>query len=229
MRIHCFQHVSFENLGNISGWVNEKNHTLSYTHFFEKEPVFPELDTIDALIILGGYMNVDEEDKYPWLRSEKEYVRKAIEAKKKVLGICLGSQLIASVLGSKVYANTQKEIGFYPIEIEPQNALFSHFQRPSVVFHWHGDTFDLPQNTKPIASSKACQNQAYMLENHVLGLQFHLEMNQTIIEQMLMHDGVELQEKGDFIQTKETIRNQYGCLEQNQKDMFTLLDKFFEL
>ena len=230
MHIHCLQHVAFENPGTVAEWALINHHSISYTYFFENDFSFPVIKNIDALLIMGGYMNADEEDKFPWLRQEKAFIKTAIQQGKKVIGICLGSQLVAAALGSKVYASSEKEIGFLPGEVYKEalaHPFFDHFNNPYTVFHWHGDTFDLPQNALLVASSGVCKHQAYLIGNQVLGLQFHLEMNETVMEDMLLHDGQELEEKGTYIQSKETIKNGYVHLEQNKKDMFLLLDKFF--
>ena len=229
MRIHCFQHVSFESPGTIVEWAISNNHYISYTHFYEEGFSLPELANIDVLLILGGYMNVDEESKYPWLKVEKAYIKQAIVKGKKVIGICLGSQLISSVLGAKVYSGITKEIGFFPLNFAEEALflpLFSHFKNPYTLFHWHGDTFDLPLGAQLIASSQTCKNQAYVINDNVLALQFHLEMNEQIIEQLLSHAGKELYEKGDYIQNIDTIRDNFLHLEQNRVDLFLLLNKF---
>jgi GMP synthase-like glutamine amidotransferase len=230
MHIHCLQQVAFENPGTIVEWAKNNGHTISYTYFFEANFALPNVNDIDALLVMGGYMNVDEEAKYPWLVAEKQFIREVIAANRKVLGICLGSQLIAAALGSKVYYANEKEIGFFPISFTNealQHPLFNHFTNRYNVFHWHGDTFDLPSNAILVASTATCKHQAFLIGNSVLALQFHFEMNETVIEDMLLHDGHELEEQGNFIQTKEIIRQHYQHLQQNKKDMFLLLDKFF--
>ncbi len=231
MNIHCFQHVAFENLGTIENWANVNNHKISYTYFFEKDFVFPDLSAIDILIVLGGYMNVDEEDTFPWLKPEKQFIKQAIDSGKKVIGICLGSQLISAALGSKVYPAEEKEIGFHPIQLN-NNALsmslFSHFKNPYTVFHWHGDTFDLPKSAQLIASSEACKNQAYVLGDTVLALQFHFEMNESVIEDMLHYDGQELEEIGKYIQKADEIRSNFHYLQQNKTDLHELLNQFIK-
>ena len=230
MNIHCFQHVVFENPGTILDWAGQHNHSISYTYLFEKDYSIPSINDIDALLIMGGCMNVEEEEKFLWLKEEKKFIRQAIEAGKKVIGICLGSQLIAAALCTKVYKGKETEIGFFPVSFADealQNSLFNHFTNSYNVFHWHGDTFDLPANAQLIASTNTCKHQAYLIGSNVLGLQFHFEMNETVIEDMLLHDGHELEEKGCFIQTKEQIRSNYNILAQNKKDIFLLLDKFF--
>lgn len=231
MRIHCFQHVAFENPGSIVEWAVANKHMVSYTYFFKQHYSIPLLSDMDALLIMGGNMNVDEEVEFSWLNDEKKIIKQAIDAGKKVIGICLGSQLIAAALGSKVYPGTEKEIGFFPIQFSKETLtrpLFSHFTNPYTVFHWHGDTFDLPANAQLIASTAICKHQAFLIGNHVLALQFHFEMNETVIEDMLLHDGQELEEKGKYIQSAYEIKKQYAYLHQNKKDIFLLLDKFFD-
>ena len=229
MKIHCFQHVAFETPGSIIEWAHHHQHDICYTRFYERLPVFPLINDVDILLVLGGSMNVDEDAKYPWLREEKDFIRQAISAGKKVMGICLGSQLIARALGSEVYPQAEKEIGFFPVQFTEegiQHPFFNHFKNPSMVFHWHGDTFHLPAGAALIASSQSCKNQLYLFGNNVLGLQFHLEMNEEVMNEMLLHDIVELNEKGKYIQTKELIKNGYQYLTQNKNDLFRLLDKF---
>jgi GMP synthase-like glutamine amidotransferase len=230
MRIHCLQHVSFETPGTILDWAALHRHTLSYTRFFEESASLPDLNDFDWLLIMGGHMNVDEEDQFPWLKTEKHFIRQAIDAGKKVLGICLGSQLIASALGASVYKGEEKEIGFFPIRfttIAQGNLLFSHFPETYTLFHWHGDTFELPEEAILLASTDVCKHQAFIVNRNVLALQFHPEINETTIEQMLLHDGKELEENGKYIQTVQEIRNYFSLLEQNRKDLFVLLDKFY--
>lgn len=230
MRIHCLQHVAFETPGTILEWAALHNHPVSYTHFFEENFSLPDLNDFDGLLIMGGYMNVDEEESFPWLKVEKHFIKQSIDAGKKVLGICLGSQLIAGALGASVYKGKEKEIGFFPIRfssLAQQNPLFNHFPAEYTLFHWHGDTFDLPEGAKLIASTDVCRHQAFMFKDNVLALQFHPEMNIDTIEQMLLHDGKELEEEGNYIQSVVQIKDQYSVLDQNRKDLFVLLDKFY--
>jgi GMP synthase-like glutamine amidotransferase len=232
MKIHCFQHVAFENLGTIENWAVSNNHSISYTYFFENNISFPDLTEIDMLIVLGGFMNVDDEEQFPWLESEKEFIKKGIDSGIKVVGICLGSQLISAALGSKVYKSQETEIGFYPITFNQtalNSSLFKYFSNPYTVFQWHGDTFELPQGAQLLASSEGCKNQAYLLGANVLAMQFHIEMNETVLNEMLKHDGQELEEKAKYIQTESEIRTNYHHLQQNKTDLYELLNQFTEL
>lgn len=229
MNIHCFQHVSFETPGTIIDWIESKGHSISYTRFFEENHSLPILAEIDTLLIMGGYMNVNEEEKFPWLVGEKRFIREAFDSGKKIIGICLGAQLIAASLGAKVYKGKEKEIGFFPISFTRKalgHPLFNHFKNPYPVFHWHGDTFDLPDWSLRIATTSVCENQAFLIGKNVLGMQFHPEMDESIIEDLMLNDAAELSEEGAFIQNTSEIRNQYNHLHQNKEDLFLLLDKF---
>ncbi len=230
MRIHCLQHVAFETPGTIIEWAILHGHVITYTCFFEDNFSLPELTAFDALLIMGGYMNVDEEQKFQWLKQEKKFIKDSVDAGKQVLGICLGAQLIASALRCVVYPGKEKEIGFFPVSFSTgalRNSLVDHFSSPYTLFHWHGDTFDLPENAVVLASTDVCKHQAYFIHPNILGLQFHLEMNENTIEQMLLHDEEELKEREKYIQSVAEIRDGYIWLEQNKKDLFLLLDKFF--
>lgn len=175
MRAHYLQHVPFEGLGSIEAWLRNKGYATSCTRLFESVN-FPNMEEIDLLIIMGGPMSVNDEKEYSWLVKEKAFIRMAIDSGTPVLGICLGAQLIANCLGAKVYPNPQKEIGWFPIHsIGEESSLFFKFPKSIEVFHWHGETFDLPPGATLIASSEACKNQGFQIGSSVMGLQFHLE------------------------------------------------------
>jgi GMP synthase-like glutamine amidotransferase len=177
MRIHCLQHVPFEGIGSMEPYFIHQGHQLSSTHLYLNES-FPQLHEFDWLIVMGGPMGVNDELQYPWMSIEKLFIKSSIESGKIVLGICLGAQLIADVLGAKVYKNRHREIGWFPINVTEQidSTIFQGvFSQGIKVFHWHGDTFNIPESGIPIASSEACQNQGFIVENRILGLQFHLE------------------------------------------------------
>ncbi len=187
MRIHYLQHASFEGINSLRPWIDAQGHSLTGTELFSGETL-PELDSFDWLIIMGGPMSVHDETKHPWLIPEKAFIRAAIETGKIVLGICLGAQLIANVLGADVRKNAHREIGWFPIQRDPaidNTELATIFPQTLDVFHWHGDTFDIPEGSLPIASSEACANQGFILGNRVIGLQCHPEATPEFAEHLL--------------------------------------------
>jgi GMP synthase (glutamine-hydrolysing) len=190
MRFYCLQHVPFETPGLLTGVVREKGYSLRTIALFNNEPL-PSTADFDGLIIMGGPMSIHDEDIYPWLRAEKALIAAAIREGKKVLGICLGAQLIAAVAGARVYQNPQKEIGFWPVRWT-EEAGERGWPADEVVFHWHGETFDLPAGAVLLASTDACVNQAFLLGDRVLGVQFHPEVTPEIIRAMIAHEGHEL-------------------------------------
>lgn len=186
MRIHYLQHVPFESPSAILNWAESRNHEIKGTLLYKNQNL-PKHDEYDMLIVLGGPMGVHDEKIYTWLKPEKQFIKEAIKQDKFVLGICLGAQLIADVLGAAVYQNKYKEIGIFPLSLSSEAQYQEFFADKSItdfnVIHWHGDTFDLPQGAKLLASSQACQNQAFVYNQKVFGLQFHMEMtSQSLIE-----------------------------------------------
>jgi GMP synthase-like glutamine amidotransferase len=226
MNIHWIQHVPFEGLGSIEGWAGSHGHRMTSTRVYQGE-LFPSVNCLDWLIIMGGPMNVYEDKKYPWLVNEKRFIEDTIKAGKIVLGICLGAQLIADVLGAKVYPNTYKEIGWFPVYLTnegQQFPLFKGLASGAEVFHWHGDTFDLPQGAIQIAQSSACQNQAFIYDERVVGLQFHLETTRQGAEQLIAHCGEELV-TAPFIQPREIILSDEGKFQRINQIMQEVLDQ----
>jgi GMP synthase-like glutamine amidotransferase len=221
MNIHILQHVSFESPGMITDWAADRQHPLSYTFLFEDKIVYPDLAAFDMLIIMGGPMGVYEEAQWPWMKAEKVFIKQAVDAGKMVLGICLGSQLLAEALGAKVYPNGANEIGFFPITII-EDELMNHLPKQWVVFHWHGDTFDLPEAAVLLASSAACKNQGYR-KGRCVGLQFHPEAEAALIQQMVHHEKAELV-KDAYVQTEAAIMEQVHLGDANRELLFQLLD-----
>jgi GMP synthase-like glutamine amidotransferase len=191
MNAHVFQHAPFESLAGIASWLAARKARVGYTRFFEKAKL-SSLNDLDLLIVMGGPMSVNDETELPWLRDEKQFIREAIRSGLPVLGVCLGSQLIASALGARVYRNAQKEIGWFPVEAVPTDADVFHFPGGFQAFHWHGETFDLPPGAIRLARSAACANQAFQVGRRTLGLQFHLEVTPGAVRAFIDNGGGEL-------------------------------------
>jgi len=203
VKVHVLQHVPFEDIGSMAAWLMSRGTKASYTRFFEN-PELPDPDKLDLVIAMGGPMSVNDESVWPWLRSEKRFIHTAIRHGVSVLGICLGAQLVASALGCRVYRNPVKEIGWFPIEgISGSSATF-RFPSRCKVFHWHGETFDLPNGAIRLARSAACENQAYQLNKNVIGMQFHLETTPQSAQALMENCSDELV-AGEYIQPKSQM------------------------
>lgn len=226
LRIHCIQHVDFEGIGYIKSWARINNHTLSYSLLYEKEK-YPKQEDFDWLIIMGGPMNIYEESRYPWLVGEKLFIKKTIESNKTVLGFCLGSQLIADVLGAKVKRNRFTEIGWFTISLTEKNIshkLFKDVDLDQPVFHWHGDTFEIPDKSERIAYSNACDNQAFIYGDRVIGFQFHLEVTPESLLDMVNNGKNELIES-EYIQTDSSILSKQGSIEYCNQTLTKILNR----
>ncbi len=230
MRIHFLQHVPFEGPAGIGDWAAHKGYPVTTTLLFEHGQM-PDQDTFDWLVVMGGPMGVRDEADYPWLTDEKGFIRAAVAAGKTVIGVCLGAQLIAEVLGARVYRNAHREIGWFPIELTEQGraagplAFLSHrFE----VFHWHGDTFDLPDGAVHLARSEGCEHQAFLYADRVLGLQFHLESTPAGVTDLVTNCADEIT-PGKYVQDAERVlaatREDYACINQA---LFGILDRLSE-
>lgn len=227
MNIHCLQHVPFEGLGSIGDWIRSGSHQLGATRFYLNDPL-PAIEHVDLLVVMGGPMNIYEETKYSWFVEEKRFIERAIATHKRVLGICLGAQLVADVLGAKVYANADKEIGWFPIEMTEhahRSNLFTAFPARLDVFHWHGDTFEIPEGAMHVAHSAGCANQAFMYDERVVGLQFHMETTPVSAQQIITHCANEIVE-GSFIQTPQVMLGDLHRFDVINQIMWGLLDRF---
>jgi len=204
MRAHYLQHVPFEGLGSIEPWLEAAGYEITNTRFFESAGL-PDPAMIDLLVVMGGPMSVNDEDRFPWLAPEKRFIRAAINYGKPVLGICLGAQLIARAMGALVYRNSAKEIGWLPIQgVSAIDSPVFGFPPSVEVFHWHGETFDLPSGAIRLARSEGCENQAFQLGRSVIGLQFHLETTPASAREIISHCRDELI-PSKYVQTEKEI------------------------
>jgi len=224
MKIHYLQHVDFEGLSSIEVMLKEKGHHLSHTCLYKNETL-PSISDIDWLIVMGGPMGIYDDDKYPWLEVEKQFIDEAIKADKIVLGICLGAQLIADVLGAKVYKNSQKEIGWFDINCLPEvntTILADAIPETVEVFHWHGDTFEIPERATPLFKSNACNNQGFIYANRVVGFQFHLETTQSSAAALIENCRDEL-DGSQYVQTEKQMLAFPEKFERINQVMFSVL------
>lgn len=177
MNICILQHVPFEGPGTILPFFEGSVHRIKMIHLY-KGQALPSSNWPDFLVVMGGPMGVGDEEHHPWLQDEKKFIGEVIHSGAWVLGICLGAQLIATALGADVTKNKATEIGWFPIQLDPQletSWLQEIFGAEFEALHWHGDTFALPQGAQRFGSSEACENQGFIWNTRVIGLQFHLE------------------------------------------------------
>lgn len=204
MRAHFLQHVPFEGLGSIEPWLRRTGYDISRTSFFESAEL-PDIEAFDLLIVMGGPMSVHDENEFPWLLKEKQFIRSTVQRGRSIPGVCLGAQLIANAMGARVYQNRLKEIGWFPVHGVPSsdNSVFCF--PPSIeVFHWHGETFDLPSDAVRIARSEGCENQGFQLGPSVIGLQFHLETTPESAREIVAHCRAELS-PAKYVQSETSL------------------------
>src|SRR5690242_17640274 len=181
------RHVQAEGLGLLANVLRERGIHHRYLDLPRGDPPPRDLRGVGGLIVLGGPMAVYEADRHPFLATESTLLERALTAGRPVLGICLGAQLIASVLGSRVYAGERREIGWAPITLTPEgreDGAFGLLDPELVVFHMHGDTYELPPDAKNLARSGLYEQQAFRWGDVVYGLQFHLEFTEPMIQRL---------------------------------------------
>ena len=187
-KILVFQHVAWELLGLLNPLLKQARFRIRYVNFDRHPHAQPGLDGYSGLVILGGPMNAGQVEDHPHLLYEQQIIREALERDIPVLGICLGAQLIAAALGATVGPSTQKEIGWYDIDLSAagqSDPLLAIMRTRERIFQWHSDTFALPDGAVHLASSTGCTNQAFRYGDKVYGFQFHLEADEPTIERWL--------------------------------------------
>ncbi|MBI4488477.1 MAG: gamma-glutamyl-gamma-aminobutyrate hydrolase family protein [Deltaproteobacteria bacterium] len=184
----AIQHIDCETLGTIADALRAEGLSTQLIQTFKDQPVPGEIGEALGLIVMGGPMAVYEQDRFPFLRQEIRLIENALQEEKPILGVCLGSQLLAAALGAKVTKGRKKEIGWYPISLTDAamtDPLWSGMQSPFVAYHWHGDIFELPRAAFSLASSDLTRCQAFRCGDHAYGFLFHMEVTEKIIGQMV--------------------------------------------
>ena len=220
LRVHYFQHIADEGYGSPEQHLKNKNAVFSHTPFFSLgkgqsvqnlSSALPQPNDVDLLVIMGGVMSVNDEAIYPWLKQEKDWIRQFMALNKPVIGLCLGSQLIASCLGGHVTKNKYEEIGWWSIfkvdgaaKHDATQRIFD-FPDDVLALSWHNDTFELPENAVLLAGSAACPNQAYQYKHNVLAFQFHPEITPTNLALFLEEKPDITNKDGTYIQSFEEL------------------------
>ncbi|NHB57285.1 glutamine amidotransferase [Acinetobacter sp. 194] len=225
--IYAIQHLAFEDLGSLE----ETFYQLGFrVRYFEAgvEDLTKALEYEGLTIILGGPIGVYETDDYPYIQKEIDLLKVRLEKNLPTIGICLGAQLIAHALGARVYAGHQKEIGWSPLEIRYATDNLLLPLKDTHVLHWHGDTFDLPEQATLLASSSVYSNQAFQVGEHILALQFHIEVAEETLEKWLIGHTCELRHAQISIQQLREDNHRYAqnLAETTAQIMQTFMKKF---
>lgn len=222
-RAVILQHIASENAGTILGHLEKNEIPFQTVHLYEPGHSLPALDEVCALIVMGGPMNVYEEDKFPFLKEENRYIQDAVKRNIPYLGVCLGSQLLAKALGARVYKAARPEIGWDEVRLSEsaqKEGIFSGLGSGRLkVLQWHEDTFDLPAGAAHLASSDAVPNQAYSLNGLFYGLQFHIEVDRPMLEQWF----AKKEDLGKILSEYDAYRDKLaGLTDRIYRDFFAL-------
>ncbi len=220
-RIHCIEHAAFESPGRIAEWATARGHEFTSTRLYDGETL-PAAGAVDAWVVMGGPMSVHDDDKFVWLANEKRVLEDVLRLEKPLLGVCLGAQLVAHVLGARVYRNRFQEIGWFPVEATDAGREGWGLPPKFVAFHWHGDTFELPRDAVHLAKSDACTQQMFAWGSRVLGVQFHLEPTAHGVAEFV-RCGEDLPE-GPYVQSPTEMTASHRRLD----DAHALLDRVLD-
>ncbi len=228
LNLACIEHAPFEGPAAIGEWARLRGHSMNIYRIFEDH--FPDLGNYDGLVMMGGPMGVADLPRLLWMQRELEILSSYLATGKPCLGVCLGAQLIAHTLGAEVYRNKETEIGWYPVQKTADASLqriFAHFPESFTVMHWHSDTFQIPAGATRLAFNEVTENQAFVFQENILALQFHIEMNNTAMEEIVVGAEDELIE-APHIQSKEAlIAGAHSYFPQLKEDLYRMLDRLF--
>jgi len=222
--------VPFEGPSGVARWAAQRGHALDAHAVYSGAPL-PSPEATEALLVLGGPMGVHDERQLPWLTAEKRYIEAALKRTIPVLGICLGAQLLADVMGASVRRAARAEIGWFPVTFTAEalaHPLFEGFPPELNVMHWHGDTFEQPAGMRPVGHSEACANQGFFdAHGRLMGLQFHMEWDADTAARLIEACPEDLHQGGPFVQTPQDILDRPACYAAAQDYMHCLLDRLY--
>ncbi|MBI5124405.1 MAG: type 1 glutamine amidotransferase [Candidatus Omnitrophica bacterium] len=201
-KILIVKHVLTEGPGSIGVFFKDTAWNLQTVELSEGDRLPSNFEGVDAVIFMGGPMNVYEEEKYPFLKDEDMFIKQALTDEIPILGICLGSQLLAKAAGARVKKSPVKEIGWYPVSLTNEgldDALFDGLAPNLEIFQWHEDTFDIPEGGDLLAEGSNCRNQAFRFGKNAYGLQFHIETTPDMVKEWLDSSAIEESERNRML------------------------------
>ena len=232
MRVLVLHHVPHRPVV-VQRWAEKNNYQLDSIYCPECLK-FPEPDNYDAFIIMGGPMSVN--DRLGWLAPELSFIREVIAFDKPVLGICLGAQLIAKAMEARVFSLPYREIGWYAVrqtltQINPGQSHWLNECLPAefIPFHWHGDNFDLPSGAVHLYESDGCANQAFAINDHIIGLQFHLDFDSCTTKRVAENSIEELVQGGSYVQSLTDILQASHRFAETNQHLYNVLDRLCAL
>ncbi len=224
MKFLFIKHIDIEGPGTMGSYLEENNFKYDTVELYNNDTLPDNPSQYNAIVVLGGPMNVYEEEKYPFLKAEDELIKKTLNENIPMLGLCLGGQLISKACGAKVKKTETKEIGWFKTcltESGQNDPLFTGLLAEIEVFQWHGDTFDVPENSIHLASSELCRNQAFRYNENVYALQFHLEVTREMISDWLTaYSGEVASTEGVSSKTILEYAEQYSDAYNKQANIF---------
>lgn len=206
MKILYVTHASFEQPGSIDTWAKRNNHETTEVRPYAGEQL-PEINEYDMLVVMGGPQSPIEIEKSPYLKDEIRLVKQALDQNKRIVGVCLGAQLITEALGAKTERSPNKEIGMYELELfdaAASDPVFSSFPAKFDVMHWHSDMPGLVDGVELLARSEGCPKQAFRYGDRVYGFQCHFELTRELVEGMIEHCDGDLR-SGKYVMTPEEL------------------------
>jgi GMP synthase (glutamine-hydrolysing) len=227
MRVHYLQHVPYEPPAGIAEWADQQGHDLAGSHLHEGDRL-PAPEAYDLLVVMGGPMGVHDDEEYPWLADERDLIARTLGTETPVVGVCLGAQQLGAALGADVYAHDRREVGWFPVETTgaAHHSPLAWLAPEFPAFHWHGDTFDLPEGATLLARTPACRNQAFLgVDGLALGLQFHLEATRDSVAELVEavdgHTG-----SGENVQSAEELLAGDAPFEEARAGLDAVLESF---
>jgi GMP synthase (glutamine-hydrolysing) len=231
MKILFVIHAAFEKPGCIKTWAEKQKHQTQEVHPYKGEKL-PDIKDFDFLVVMGGPQSPLKIDKAPYLADEIELIKQAVKEKKRIIGVCLGAQLIGEALGAKTERSPHREIGAYPIELldgAERDPVFRQFPKEFDVMHWHSDMPGIPKEAVVLAASAGCPRQVFRFGDRIYGFQCHFELTQELVKGMIDNCPDDLK-AGTYVMTeKELMRVDYSQINSRMENVLNYLASLPEL